>query len=322
MHTRSHKGISSERTESSKHEGKSLSPPAFSLQASAADAGQPNLNGTLGIEPATDGSFFLGTLDDVINGQNNEIQVGGHQEQNPEVVPQAPPVLSHRTLEHAPDGTSDDRLRIGVGEVVVFNFPTEGDWTATAGSPANQNAGNSFTWTAPKRGGNATITISSGEQTASVTMEVVEPQSNTPKKIDEIAYPPGTMGAGMHMHFDYSPMSVSFSRVEAGEVSGPATNITGYFSTFDPADLWHDSGDGFFGIDVQNRLIATDTAAGSGLSGPYSDGGLHWVIPNRFRVSGEGGDGKIFGNVTQTFQIQADGTFTVTKGNESVTRTP
>ena len=153
-------------------------------------------------------------------------------------------------------------------------------------------------------------------------MTVKEPQSVIPKKADEIAFPAGTMGAGMHLYFDYHPMSVSFENVEAGEKSGPGTNASGYFAQFSATQIWHDSGDGFWPIAAKNRLSEQDTAAGTGLPQPYSEGGLHWVIPNRFRVAGEGGDGKVFDHMTQTFRMQADGTYTVTKGAESVTRTP
>jgi hypothetical protein len=109
--------------------------------------------------------------------------------------------------------------------------------------------------------------------------------------------------------------------VEAKEVSGGATNVSGYFLTHGMPH-WHNSGDTFFPIGQDNKDTATDTASFSGYPKPWAKGGWDWQIPNHFRVKTEGGDGKKFTTVTQAFSMTANGESTVTKAGESVTRAP
>jgi hypothetical protein len=210
-----------------------------------------------------------------------------------------------------------------VGEEVKFTAPTAGKWTASAGTPTTLANGATFDWTAPNRAASVTIKFETGGKESSVTMKVIEPDDMTATKLTEIASPAGTQGAGMTLQFNYHPMSVSFGNVEAKEVSGPATGVSGYFKTYSGADLWHDSGDTFFPIGADNKDTATDTASFSGYPSPWKKGGFEWKIPNHFRVKTEGGDGKKFTTVTQAFTITGtSGESKVEKAGESVTRSP
>jgi hypothetical protein len=309
-----------------------MAPPQFALTASSSQDSPGEMMGKLSeskgepeaIETAH-GPIFLGTQE---NGpsSNSPLAVPGHKPASDDGAPKPPrakaPKIKHTTNAKAADGGKDSRKKIGVGEVVTFESDQDGLWIASSGSPITQATGKTFVWKAPNRAKHVTIKVKAGKKESSVKMEVVEPDHVKTKRIDEIAYAAGTAGAGMHLHFDYHPMSVSFSNVEAGEVSGPASGITGYFNTYTAAQLRHHSGDHFIGIGAQNRLNGVDEAAGSGFAKPWSNGGFHWIIPNRFRVAGEGGAGKVFDHMTQAFSLKKSGHFSIHKGGSSVGRNP
>lgn len=234
------------------------------------------------------------------------------------------PKVTHQTKFAAPDGSASSRRTVGVGEQVTFQGDAVGNWTAAGGGPTKLDASDTFTWTAPNRAGKATVRLTVGKKTAAVKMKTVEPTGITGKKNGETAIPAGTAGAGMTLTFHYHPKSVSFGNVEAGEVSGPATGIWGYYKKhYTAADLWHDSGDHFTPIGEDNRDLADDTAQTIDTFTPYRKGGFKWVIPNRFRVDGEGGNGKVFTHVTQAFRmLDKKGTIRVTKAGARVERAP
>lgn len=233
------------------------------------------------------------------------------------------PKVTHETKFAAPDGSADSRRRVGVGEQVTFQGDKVGNWTATQGTAPVRDS-DTFTWTAPNRGGSATVRLTADGRTTAVRMKVVEPTHITGRKNSDTSIAAGTAGAGMTLTFHYHPKSVSFGNVEAGEVSGPATRIWGYYKEhYTDADLWHDSGDHFTAIGEDNEDTAEDTAETVDTATPYKKGGFRWVIPNRFRVSGEGGDGKVFTHVTQAFRmLNRSGTIRVTKAGARVERTP
>ncbi len=197
-----------------------------------------------------------------------------------------------------------------------------GTWTANSGQPRTGN-GNTFTWNAPDRKNKAAINLTVGSESDSVLMNVIEPFMIKATKNREITYPAGTQGAGMKLTFNYYPMNVSFGNVESKEVSGPATNIWGYFKKYNPADLWHDSGDTFYPVGQNNKDTAEDTASFSGYPSPWRRGGFTWRIPNHFKTKTEGGDGKKFTTVSQVFYIAGrSGRSQVRKAGASVERSP
>ena len=129
----------------------------------------------------------------------------------------------------------------------------------------------------------------------------------------------------MKLTFIYHPLNVSFGNVQAREVSGPATNITGYYNKhYSAADLKHDSGDTFTSIQENNEDSAEDTAITEDDFTPYEPGTFDWVIPNKFRVKTEAGDGKKFTDVTQAFEmLDATGKIRITKATTArVERSP
>ncbi|MDA0163049.1 hypothetical protein OM076_22440 [Solirubrobacter ginsenosidimutans] len=236
----------------------------------------------------------------------------------------APPTLKvePQTKFKAPSG-GRKRTDVGVGEDVTFTSNLKGSWAASGGTPAAAvTNGKKFKWRAANRAASITVTVTAGTQTKTTTMNVIEPTIITANKLSEMSFKKGEQGAGMKLRFVYQPLNVSFGNMEVKEVSGPATSITGYYLTQPAKSLWHDSGDTFTRIGKNNKDTAVDTASNGGDAKPWSDGTFEWVIPNHFKTIDEGGDGKQFTTVTQAFTLLADGTITVSKGGQSVTRSP
>ena len=233
--------------------------------------------------------------------------------------------ITPETKFAAPDGSGRERTDVGIGEEVTLTGSASGNWTASGGSPLALANNATFHWTAPNRQADVTIKLAAAGEEATVALKVIEPADLiTGTRTDVIAIPVGTAGAGMHLIFDYHPKSVSFGNVEAKEVSGDATNITGYYAKhFAKADLHHDSGDTFTRIKENNDDTATDTASIQSIPKPYEKGSFDWVIPNHFKVITEGGDGKKFTEVTQAFRmVDATGKIKITKAGASVERSP
>lgn len=232
------------------------------------------------------------------------------------------PDISIETDFEAPDGSGKSRRKAGVGERVTFTGSKTGEWKASGGSPLTLALGTTFVWTAPSRAASVTISLKSGKYTRRVIMSVLEPNAITAKKVREIRYPRGRMGVGMKLKFHYHPKTVSFGNTDAKEVSGPATNVRGYFKDHG-GDYRHDSGDTFFAINHDNVDTATDEASIRNYPSPWKRGGFDWIIPNHFKLRTEAGDGKKFTNVTQAFTMEGtDGTTRVSKGGEEAVRTP
>lgn len=236
---------------------------------------------------------------------------------------QAKPTITHETKFAAPDGSAKTRTDVGVGEGVTFTGSAAGEWTATNGKPATQAAGDKFVWTAPDRAADVTIKLKVGTEEASSTLKVLEPDSITGVRNSKIPIPAGTAGAGMKLTFNYHPKKVSFGNVKAREVSGPATNIDGYFKKhYSAAELYHNSGDTFTSIKENNEDSVQDEAKSTDTFKPYENGTFDWVIPNKFKVKTESGDGKKFTDVTQAFSIDATGKEKITKAGAEVERSP
>ncbi len=214
------------------------------------------------------------------------------------------PFIRSETKLKAPDGTDKTRTTVAVGEEVSFKGNMAGTWDADAGTPASSGSAKKFSWTAPDRAKTVTIKLTVGSDVATKTMTVIEPKTVTGTKLSDLTFPGGTQGAGMTLRFTYGPMNVSFGNVEVKEVSGPASNITGYYLALPAAELWHDSGDTFYPVGADNKDTAVDTASFSGEMQPWTDGTYDWLIPNHFQTKTEAGDGKKFATVTQGHTLE------------------
>lgn len=233
------------------------------------------------------------------------------------------PTITIETNLTAPDGSGKSRTKVGVGEKVTFTGSKTGDWKASGGTPAELAGSTSFAWEAPTRAASVKISLTSGKYTRDVMMQVLEPSGIQGKKADNMTFSRGRMGAGMRLRFHYMPKSVSFGNVDSKEVSGPATNVHGYFEGRAGSFHHHDSGDTFLPIQDNNEDSVLDSAGFWGYPSPWRAGGYDWVIPNHFKVRTEGGDGKKFTDVTQAHRIEGtDGSASVTKAGAEAERSP
>jgi hypothetical protein len=236
------------------------------------------------------------------------------------------PKITIETDFFAPAGLVKNRTNIGVGERVTFTGDKSGDWVINGGTPLTLAGSNSFRWTAPNRAATLNVKLTSGKYSRTQALTIVEPSSITARRLRVLSYARGRMGAGMEIKFKYHPDNVSFGNLESKEVSGPSSNVRGYFIGRGP--LNHDASGGtgtdpWLPIGNDNEDVGYDTAAIWGYPRPWRSGGYDWIIPNKFKVVGEGGDGKEFTKVTQAFTMaDATGKTKVTKGGSEVERTP
>ncbi|HWA90681.1 MAG TPA: hypothetical protein VG889_11635 [Rhizomicrobium sp.] len=249
------------------------------------------------------------------------------------------PTISHKTVDSALEAP-DSRDIVGVSESVKFERNMAGVWGCSAGYlvPYDEN---SIHWIAPARATVAQVWLTANGQKAVAQMTVIEPECVFAEKLGEISsadFGDGKMSpcVGMLSSFRYRPLTVSFVGIRTKELPGPALGVVGYFDdlfvkTGRTKYLDHNPYDQFQNVSKDNTLVSHDTAAllrqrplgSSFLSGapkgilktmpPYTDGSYYWSIPNHFVGFGETGDGKCFDTVTQSFELKADGTHTVTK---------
>jgi hypothetical protein len=230
--------------------------------------------------------------------------------------------------------TNRARTTVGVGEAVnVFfqpSLPINVNWTVSAGS-LTSTSGPSTWFVAPSNAATTTITITAsiGRQSVSIPFTVVAPSgvSATITSTRKQNIPVGVAGAYMHLNVTMQPTNVSFYRVSMLEVTNAATSVTGYFTSHWPsphdnvagAGQWHPVGVDNL-IDVANGMDTCSYYGSSHLPPPWSPGGsFTWPIPGQWKI-GNGSTNSLSWS-DQVFTLGANGTFTITKFGQSVTRT-
>ena len=133
-------------------------------------------------------------------------------------------------------------------------------------------------------------------------------------------------GVGMELVTILLPTNVCFANIEVIEVPSMEGSHTGYFSDPVWSNLWYhttDNGAGTWDEVADDNSCGSDYAGIGLCSSPWEPGGLiSWVIPNAWRPCGGGEqDSQIFFTTSQVFQITVNGTVTVSKLGNSVTRT-
>ena len=124
----------------------------------------------------------------------------------------------------------------------------------------------------------------------------------------------------MHLLITVGPTNVSFANVEMLEVPGPASSVTGYFTNYAAANLAHHPNPDW--IQLNNLNQWGDSAAFYNWGKPWYAGGYQWVIPVQWRVVGTTNVGNL-PNRLQVFSINGtNGSSTVSKLGQSVTRVP
>ncbi|MDC0936829.1 hypothetical protein OAS39_11125, partial [Pirellulales bacterium] len=231
------------------------------------------------------------------------------------------------------------RTKIGVGEQVKLTVKPAGltpiKWSVTGDGKLSAKTGSSVTFTADDKKSKPKVTASYGTTTVDVEFDVIAPTGIEFARVKSLnsTYPAGVAASGMHCSIKFNPTDVSFLNIEFLEVAGPASNITGYFTNFTAANLYHNPNPSWLGVNADNMLAGRDHCAmqtgpnGTGGWPAWSDGGYDWDIPNKYRVKGASATGGYaFTNSTQSFTIDAAGTVTVSKVDDgtaaTISRTP
>ncbi len=228
--------------------------------------------------------------------------------------------ITTNTEAKAP-AAANTRTTVAVGEVVTFTGSEEGDWTTTGGNTLSDTKTNSFRWGAGAKPGSYTITLKVDDRTASKTIVVLAPSAIYFHKASDMSF--SGQGVGMTLNMDIGPKNVSFGAVQVREKPGGASGVWGYFANKQKtgADLSHSPKATPTWVNEDNTLSSPDDAFFDGWPGPYTPGGMTWVIPNLWSmIDGSGGETQ-FATVTQNMHIaDTKGTSVVTKGGQSASR--
>ncbi len=234
--------------------------------------------------------------------------------------PAAPPLVTSETIKSAPDGTPDTRTTVGVGERVRFTANTSGTWSVSHGHIIGLNTGSNIVWEAPPTATAPVITVTTPGGTRAVPMTVIAPNALAMTVNRNDAIPAGTAGACMITDVVINPLNVNFGRTQWLEVPGPATNVSGYFTRFAAATIFHHPNPDYLPFNDNNTGLQ-DHASWHAVPAPFSFGTFEWVIPNRYKIDDESdAQGRIFTNTVQAFFMFPGGTMMITKAGATVIR--
>jgi len=235
-----------------------------------------------------------------------------------------PSNIVHVTFATIPSNTG--RTTIGVGEEVYFNLSPgcpcgNTTWSVTGASNYGASGNGGFFY-ADGQQSEVNITAVCCGKTYSASFNVIEPTGIENVYISSTgvpAYSVGTAGASMELGLTMAPTSVSFYQVQEGEVTNAASSVFGYFTNFPAALLAHTSAGFFVQVNQANQWSDGCNTGTYVLPSPFSSGGFQWVIPWRWFVPGWSTN--TMSPYTQTFTIDANGTMSISKLGQTVTRT-
>ncbi len=231
--------------------------------------------------------------------------------------------IDHMTFATTPADTN--RTTIGVGEEVTLTLRQgcSGDITWELSGPGTISATNNFnpiTFTAGGQASSPTVTARQNGLSRTVSFDVKEPTWYDHADFlptGDPAFSAGTAGASMRLYVTMAPTSVSFYRVQMGELTNAASSITGYFTNFPQDALAHTTAGHFWGMTESNQWV--DSCSGGGFLPPWSNGSFNWVIPWRWYVPGYSTN--MMSPWAQVFTIDAEGRVTIAKFGRAVVRT-
>ena len=245
-------------------------------------------------------------------------------------------LIRSETVATSPPGDKRARKKIGVGEEVNLSISPASwgpaKWTI---DPPDQGAlkytsgitGTTNVYTAPERKVNPVriIATRADQATCRITFEVIEPRDviMIPNPDKATLHTKGVPSVGIALRPFILPDDVSFMSIGVSE-GVCAGKGTGYFEKMDGASHTSEFGAGTW-VKVMDNVVAgmgsevigddypqmKDASKAGGT--PYRYGKFTWPIPYLFRV-GESDKGKQFQVVDQTFEIDASGEMTLTKG--------
>jgi hypothetical protein len=277
--------------------------------------------------PDPNGDLYLALPDNAVKNLNLRVKGAKHYDATVNATRHD---LLHETLYPAWADSNLARTQLGVGEYVNCwfepgNFPTNGVWAVSAGG-LDMTTGNAVWFTAPSNAASATVTVNvAGTAKFEIKFEVKEPSSalmTTNGAYAPDSFIPGQQGVCMRLLITLLPLDVSFYRVGFKEISGPANNITGYFTNFPATNLAHAANPNWASVNPSNRAQGQDHAHISDFANlPWAAGGFDWVIPVAWTV-GQAKTNGMFQWI-QTFRmLDSAGTTTISKQGATATRTP
>jgi hypothetical protein len=264
------------------------------------------------------GAFKTENAESFTNGLRNVLRLRADRRGNTIRISRTdePLSLTSRTLATFPANRA--RTKLGVGEVVTITASTEVSWKLSGEGSLSTSRGRRTTFTADERASQATLIAEANGQSTSITFTVVEPESETVIRKQELRYSGRCLGAGMLLTIQVNPIDVSFENVETLELPGEASDVTGYFTLYHPAGLVHQPNQTWTPLMEGNTI--RDTATLVGPDPPWSDGSFEWRIQGRWRVKGSHHEGRLR-MTSQLFVLEAaTHTVRITKLDETVER--
>ncbi|MBL9015796.1 MAG: hypothetical protein JNL83_16545 [Myxococcales bacterium] len=218
----------------------------------------------------------------------------------------------------SPSG-SNARKTVGVGErIFVTNEPvTDGKFSCPVGTGKDEST--LYTWDAPDTATKAVITFTPEEKGATpstVEINVIEPEKVEFQDKTELSYG-NVSAAGMKVKVAFLPFTVSFRNLDWQEKDVEPSAVEGWFTKQPANKLKHIKGAGGY-LDDKNK--ATDKAEWRSDVVVKEKSKLQWDIPQHYKVNGGAEKPVPSQPFTQLMTIDADGTTTVSKNGQSVTR--
>lgn len=238
---------------------------------------------------------------------------GSSSESNSQASPEVTVLacqITSQTLATTPN--QRDRGVLGIGEqvFVTFNPSKSVSWSVDKGT-VNLASGISTMFTAADSVENSTVTATIDGVGIEKKFSSILPSSINGIKNSSSGGQSGSVS--MNITFEFQPTTVSFYRMEFREITGPASNVTGYFEQFSSFQLWHTPNPNFIGTSGYDNLFCCDTAAMNQSTTPYSQGGFDWDIPIEVRVLGSSTQHRPFNILQQFNMLNASGDCSINK---------
>ena len=241
--------------------------------------------------------------------------------------------FTHTTRYPALTDTNRARLNLGVGEYVDFGgAPGDTQWTTSGGGLSGTN-GSGTTFTAPSNappgGASVTVTATFKGQSVPTTFTVFPPSGYDHAVITSThtnLYGLEIGGAIMTLNVYIAPTDVSFYRVDIMEVGENAINNMGFWAYdsspnyYSTNDLRHSTAD-VWAPPLSETNTLPDNCGTPGYLPPWvGGGGFTWPIPARWRVDGDVTTNTLNNWSDEVFSMDPNGTVSVTKFHQTVTR--
>lgn len=250
--------------------------------------------------------------------------------------------LRSETFTAAPNGGSNTRTTVGVGESVIFTASQPAHWSINRDVRRGTTREYIEQFTRP---GEYVVRAEAGSERAEITISVVAPTLRY-EKVSEPSVPTGvtawltrngrpipaglasSVGVAMELRLVLEPLTVSFTSLEVRELDCPAEATTGVYTQPGMAPR-HEATRGWTNVGSNNVLGFNDLAAACWVPGrltwPIPASSYRWRIPAEYRLAGSGTPVRFSALTTQEVQFTPDptattsprGTFTIRKGGRS-----